>query len=154
MLLYLFWAYDYNEEVVDLIIFGPVPSRRLGRSLGINNIPFKNCSYSCIYCQLGPTRNLCHTRGSFYKPEEIRAAVLAKMEQVNNYSEKIDYLTFVADGEPTLDINLGKTIALLKKTGLKIAVISNASLIGNSAVQDDLRDADWVSLKIGKSFRN
>jgi wyosine [tRNA(Phe)-imidazoG37] synthetase (radical SAM superfamily) len=131
-----------------LITFGPVPSRRLGRSLGINNIPYKNCSYSCLYCQLGPTSNLHHQRIPFYHPEEINIAVLAKLEQAYKYGEKIDFLTFVADGEPTLDINLGETITLLKNTGVKIAVISNASLIGNDNVQDGLNRADWVSLKV------
>lgn len=130
-----------------MIVFGPVPSRRLGRSLGINNIPYKNCSYSCLYCQLGPTNNLVHKRSSFFAPEEIQAAVLTKIEQANQLHEKIDFLTFVADGEPTLDLNLGKTIALLKKTGIKIAVITNASFIENDDVKADLYNADWVSLK-------
>lgn len=131
-----------------MIVFGPVPSRRLGRSLGINNIPYKNCSYSCLYCQLGPTANLRHQRGSFYQPEEINTAVLMKLKQASKHGEKIDFLTFVADGEPTLDINLGKTITLLKKTGVKIAVISNASLIENQDVRNNLNRADWVSLKV------
>ena len=131
-----------------MIIFGPVPSRRLGRSLGINNIPYKNCSYSCIYCQLGPTNNLHQRRTSFYEPQEIYDAVLNKLEQTHQYNEKIDYLTFVADGEPTLDLNLGATISLLKKTGVKIAVISNASLIGIDDVKENLKNADWVSLKV------
>ncbi len=131
-----------------MIVFGPVPSRRLGRSLGINNIPYKNCSYSCLYCQLGPTANLYHHRGPFYQPEQINIAVLTKLEQACKHGEEIDFLTFVADGEPTLDKNLGKTINLLKKTGVKIAVISNASLIGNDDVQNDLNRADWVSLKV------
>jgi wyosine [tRNA(Phe)-imidazoG37] synthetase (radical SAM superfamily) len=91
---------------------------------------------------------LHHQRIPFYHPEEINIAVLAKLEQTYKYGEKIDFLTFVADGEPTLDINLGETITLLKNTGVKIAVISNASLIGNDNVQDGLNRADWVSLKV------
>jgi wyosine [tRNA(Phe)-imidazoG37] synthetase (radical SAM superfamily) len=131
-----------------LQIFGPVPSRRLGRSVGINNIPFKNCSYSCAYCQLGPTKHLSQTRRPFYQPEELYAAVRAKLEQADHYGEPIDYLTLVADGEPTLDLNLDATINLLKKTGVKVAVISNASLLGDAAVRAALTQADWVSLKI------
>jgi wyosine [tRNA(Phe)-imidazoG37] synthetase (radical SAM superfamily) len=131
-----------------LLIFGPVPSRRLGRSVGINNIPYKNCSYSCAYCQLGPTVNLSQIRRPFQQPEELAAAVFTKLEQAYKYHEKVDYLTFVADGEPTLDSNLGATINLLKKTGVKLAVISNASLIGDDAVKTALSQADWVSLKI------
>jgi wyosine [tRNA(Phe)-imidazoG37] synthetase (radical SAM superfamily) len=131
-----------------LLIFGPVPSRRLGRSVGINNIPYKNCSYSCAYCQLGPTVNLSHNRRPFYEPEKLDAAVRAKLKQAGKYGETIDFLTFVADGEPTLDSNLGATINLLKKTGFKLAVISNASLIGDDAVKTALSQVDWVSLKI------
>jgi wyosine [tRNA(Phe)-imidazoG37] synthetase (radical SAM superfamily) len=131
-----------------LLIFGPVPSRRLGRSVGINNIPYKNCSYSCAYCQLGPTVNLSHKRRPFYEPEKLAASVRAKLEQAGKYGETIDFLTFVADGEPTLDSNLGVTINLLKKIGVKLAVISNASLIKDDAVKIALSNADWVSLKI------
>ena len=132
----------------DLLTFGPVPSRRLGRSLGINNIPPKICSYSCIYCQLGKTLNMQAKRKMFYKPEKLSEAVEKKIKDAEDKEEHIDYLTFVPDGEPTLDINLGKEIELLTTFGIKIAVISNASLIWQKDVQDDLCKADWVSLKI------
>src|SRR5690554_6780759 len=110
-------------------IFGPVPSRRLGRSLGINNIPPKKCPYSCVYCQLGKTKEQPLNRLDFYTPEAITRAVTARIEQSVTQEEKVDYLTFVADGEPTLDRNLGQTINLLKPLGIKIAVIINVSLI-------------------------
>jgi wyosine [tRNA(Phe)-imidazoG37] synthetase (radical SAM superfamily) len=132
----------------NLLTFGPVPSRRLGKSLGINNIPPKVCSYSCIYCQLGRTLNMQAKRKIFYKPEKLSEAVAKKIKEAKNKKEHIDYLAFVPDGEPTLDINLGKEIELLKPLGIKIAVISNASLIWKKDVQDDLCKADWVSLKI------
>lgn len=135
-----------NEK--KLIAFGPVPSRRLGKSLGINNIPPKSCTYSCVYCQLGRTSNIQVERGAFYKPKEIVRAVGRKVEKANKIGESIDYLTFVPDGEPTLDINLGKEIELLRSLGIKIAVITNASLIWEKKVQEDLKRADWVSLKI------
>ncbi len=131
-----------------LITFGPVPSRRLGQSLGINNIPPKVCSYSCIYCQLGRTLNMQAKRKVFYKSEEILKSVEKKVKDARDKGEPIDYLTFVSDGEPTLDINLGKEIELFKPLGIKIAVISNASLIWKKDVRDDLCKADWVSLKI------
>jgi len=133
---------------VKMIAFGPVPSRRLGRSLGINNIPPKICTYSCIYCQLGRTPNMRVTREAFYKPEEVLQEVEKKVKEAKERREPIDYLTFVPDGEPTLDINLGKEIELLKSLGIKIAVITNASLIWKEDVRDDLSKADWVSLKI------
>ena len=128
--------------------FGPVPSRRLGRSLGINNIPPKVCTYSCVYCQLGRTMRRRVRRCDFYQPEEILEAVQDKVEGARRIGEPIDYLTFVADGEPTLDINLGREIELLRPLGIKIAVITNASLIWRKDVRDDLAEADWVSLKV------
>ena len=89
-----------------MIAFGPVPSRRLGRSLGINNIPPKVCTYSCIYCQLGRTIKMQVTRPGFYEPGEVLKAVQSKVEAARETGEAIDYLTFVPDGEPTLDANL------------------------------------------------
>ena len=96
------------------IALGPVPSRRLGQSLGINNIPPKICTYSCIYCQLGRTSNQKIQRDAFYKPKVIYQAVEKKINEASNQGETIDYLTFVPDGEPTLDVYLGKEIKLLK----------------------------------------
>jgi len=131
-----------------MIAFGPVPSRRLGQSLGINNIPPKICTYSCIYCQLGRTWNMQIKRDAFYKTEEISRDVKRKTEEAKEREESIDYLTFVPDGEPTLDINLGREIKQLRPLGIKIAVITNASLLWREDVRDELRKTDWVSLKI------
>ena len=131
-----------------MIVFGPIPSRRLGRSLGINNIPPKICTYSCVYCQLGTTDYMSIKRREFFSPEKIYDEAAEKIYQLKKKGEIIDYLTFVPDGEPTMDINLGKTIEKLKKLEIKIAVISNASLIWIKEVQNDLMQADWVSVKI------
>jgi wyosine [tRNA(Phe)-imidazoG37] synthetase (radical SAM superfamily) len=131
-----------------MIAFGPVPSRRLGRSLGINNIPPKVCTYSCIYCQLGRTIKMQVTRPGFYEPGEVLKAVQSKVEAARETGEAIDYLTFVPDGEPTLDANLGREIELLRSLGTKIAVITNSSLIYLLGVRRDLMKADWVSLKL------
>ena len=128
--------------------FGPIPSRRLGRSLGLNNIPPKICSYSCIYCQIGNTTQLQIEQREFYSPEEIAKAVKVKIDEVRKNGECIDYLSFVPDGEPTLDINLGKEIELLKPLGIKIAVITNGSLLWQESVRKNLSKADWVCLKI------
>ncbi len=81
--------------------FGPVPSRRLGHSLGINNIPPKICTYSCIYCQLGGTIRTQIDRREFYKTEEIVRDVKERVEGAKRKKEAIDYLSFVQDGEPT-----------------------------------------------------
>lgn len=133
-----------------MLSFGPIPSRRLGRSLGINNIPPKVCTYSCVYCQLGHTNKMQIERQNFYKSEEILKDAQKKVETVRKLYEPIDYITFVPDGEPTLDINLGHEIDLLsrKNFGIKIAVITNTSLIWRSDVREDLMKADLVSLKI------
>lgn len=131
-----------------MMAFGPVPSRRLGRSLGINNIPPKICTYSCVYCQLGRTLKMEVDRRAFYESEEVMSDVADKVAKTREAGESIDYVTFVPDGEPTLDINLGREIERLQPLGLPIAVISNASLIWREDVREDLMGADWVSLKV------
>ena len=129
-------------------VFGPVPSRRLGMSLGINNIPAKVCTYACIYCQVGRTTMMTQNRDEFYDPQKIVKTVQKKVAKALESGIQTDYLTFVPDGEPTLDINLGKAIDLLKPLGIPIGVISNSSLIWREDVREDLAKADWVSLKI------
>ncbi|HEB37850.1 MAG TPA: radical SAM protein [Thermoplasmatales archaeon] len=131
-----------------MISFGPVPSRRLGRSLGINNIPPKICTYSCGYCQVGRTVKMNVERKEFYKTEELFKDVRGRVEETRKKNKDIDYLTFVPDGEPTLDINLGKEIDCLKSLNIKIAVITNASLLLRDDVKKDLKNADLVSVKI------
>jgi wyosine [tRNA(Phe)-imidazoG37] synthetase (radical SAM superfamily) len=131
-----------------MIAFGPVPSRRLGRSLGINNIPAKICSYSCAYCQVGRTLQMEVVRRPYYSPQEIYDEVAEKVDRSKSQGLAIDYLTFVPDGEPTLDINLSQEIDLLRTLGIKIAVISNASLIWDENVREELAKADWISLKV------
>ncbi|MEJ2643572.1 MAG: radical SAM protein [Gammaproteobacteria bacterium] len=130
------------------IAFGPVPSRRLGRSLGINNIPPKSCSYSCLYCQVGATHGQTVVPRAFYPPQAVREAVEAQLESVRAAGETVDYLTFVPDGEPGLDANLGTSIDLLRPLGIPIAVISNASLLWLDAVRTAIAKADWVSVKV------
>lgn len=131
-----------------MIVFGPVPSRRLGSSLGINHIPPKYCSFSCVYCQVGRTDHLTINRRHFYPPDEIRRQVDEVIEKCNQAGKQIDYLTLVPDGEPTLDIHLGVLIRGLKRTGLPVAVISNGSLLTREEVRSDLLGADWVSVKL------
>jgi len=129
-------------------VFGPIPSRRLGRSLGINNIPYKHCSYSCVYCQLGRTNSMQIERQEFYKPEVIFKEAEEKINKLKKENENIDYITYVCDGEPTLDKNLGTEIEMLKSFGIKVAVVTNASLLWMNDVKQDLMKADLVSVKI------
>jgi wyosine [tRNA(Phe)-imidazoG37] synthetase (radical SAM superfamily) len=128
--------------------YGPVPSRRLGQSLGINNIPAKICTYSCVYCQVGRTTRMQNDRGSFYEPEDIFRDVQRRLAEAKEASERVDYLTFVPDGEPTLDVNLGKEIARLRELKVPVGVITNSSLLWREDVREELGKADWVSLKI------
>jgi len=131
-----------------MIAFGPVPSRRLGKSLGINNIPPKICSYSCVYCQVGRTIKMDVHRREFYEWDKIIEDVRIKIEKVLARGETIDYLTFVPDGEPTMDINLGREIDALGQFGIPTAVITNASLIWRDDVREELLNADLVSIKV------
>jgi wyosine [tRNA(Phe)-imidazoG37] synthetase (radical SAM superfamily) len=134
-------------------VFGPIPSRRLGSSLGINNIPPKVCTYSCIYCQIGKTITLQCERQAFYEPDDLAREVKEKVNKVKKRDTKIDYLSFVPDGEPTLDINLGKIIEFIRPLHIKIAVITNGSLINRKDVRKDLQKADLVSLKLDAARR-
>lgn len=131
-----------------MIVFGPVPSRRLGKSLGINNIPPKGCSYSCAYCQVGRTAHPMLEVREFYPSDQIVAEVSDRVMEIRGRGEQVDYLSFVPDGEPTLDVHLGGVIERLRVLGIRIAVISNASLLWQEEVRNAVGRADWVSLKI------
>jgi len=131
-----------------MIAFGPVPSRRLGYSLGINHIPPKHCTYSCVYCQVGRTTSLEINRRQFYPLTEIIDDVGQAIFKAREHGQTIEFLTLVPDGEPTLELQLGELIEALKQFETPIAVISNASLIDHLDVQDALLQADWVSLKV------
>lgn len=120
--------------------YGPVPSRRLGRSLGVSPIPRKTCSYNCIYCQLGQTNKLQVKRESFYPKEDI----LSDIEKVMNFANA-DHITFVGDGEPTLCKDLGWLIKSCKnKWQIPVAVITNGSLFFMEDVRQDLKSSDVV----------
>lgn len=128
------------------LVYGPIPSRRLGKSLGVNNIPHKVCSYSCAYCQVGKAVSIQAGRSVFYNPSDIETKVRERLTELK-LSEKPDYITIVPDGEPTLDLNLGILIKKLKSTGIPVAVITNSSLLDREDVRMDLMSADYVSVK-------
>lgn len=142
-----------NEDE-GMITFGPVPSRRLGKSLGINNIPPKICTYACVYCQLGRTLKMQIDRKLYYSTETIVSSVKERLKELKKRGERVDYLTFVPDGEPTLDLNLKEHILALKSFGIKIAVITNSSLIADEDVKESLKPADWVSFKVDAVTEN
>lgn len=130
------------------IAFGPVLSRRLGWSLGINNVRPKSCTYACVYCQLGPTDRASSRRVAFRDPDDVVTAVLQRAERVRRTGQPIDYATFVPDGEPTLDVGIGASIRGIKAGGLRVAVITNGSLCWDENVRDELGQADLVSIKV------
>ena len=121
-------------------VFGPLKSRRLGNSLGINLLPRKICTYDCVYCQLGLTE--IKTVKKFKFNHIVR--LLEELSYVLQ-REKVDYITFAGLGEPTLVENLGDVISKIKKiTKVPIAVITNGSLIFDKGVQKSLLKADLV----------
>ena len=133
-------------------IFGPVTSRCLGRSLGVNNIPCKTRTYSCIYCQLGRTSNYTTSRRGLYDWREV---VMEVVDFTKKHGSEIDYVTFVPDGEPTLDVNLGKIIEKIKEeVDVKLAVLTNASLLWLEDVRKDLELADFVSVKVDAVYES
>lgn len=122
-------------------IYGPVPSRRLGISLGISPIPKKTCNYSCIYCQLGRTNYLTNTREMFFPVEKI----IAEFDEVIKEKVEFDVVTIVGEGEPTLYLGLGELIeAIKKRTEKPVVVITNGALLYDYQVQIELNRADIV----------
>ncbi|SMB79341.1 Wyosine [tRNA(Phe)-imidazoG37] synthetase, radical SAM superfamily [Desulfonispora thiosulfatigenes DSM 11270] len=122
-------------------IFGSVPSRRMGLSLGVSPIPKKTCNYACTYCQLGKTYNLANTRQMFYPVQDI----IAEFEETIANSPNFDVVTIVGEGEPTLYLGLGDLISEIKKrTDKPVAVITNAALLYDENVQLELSKADIV----------
>ena len=132
--------------------YGPVPSRRLGKSIGVNNIPYKICSYMCVYCQIGKSIKMQSTRDEFYNPNELAREVSEVVEQSRRNNNHIDYITIVPDGEPTLDKNLGILIDAMKTLDIPVAVITNSSLLYMEEVRNALLKADYVSIKIDTVF--
>jgi wyosine [tRNA(Phe)-imidazoG37] synthetase (radical SAM superfamily) len=134
-------------------VFGPVPSRRLGKSLGIDPVPLKTCNWNCVYCQLGRTKPLSNVRGEFFPPEDILAEV--KQALASHTPGDIDWVTFVGSGETTLYARIGWLIAQVKSiTSLPLAVITNGSLLYQPDVRRELFTADAVlpSLDAGNAM--
>ncbi|WP_410208576.1 radical SAM protein [Fusobacterium sp.] len=122
-------------------IFGPIPSRRLGRSLGISPIPKKVCNYSCIYCQLGRTDQMTNTREEFFSVDEI----ISELKEYLKETQEFDVISIVGEGEPTLYSKLKELIQEIKKiTDKPVAVITNGALMYEKEVRDALYETDIV----------
>ena len=123
-------------------IFGPVPSRRLGVSLGIDLIPHKTCSFDCIYCECGRTTFRTVRRKEFVPVKEVTA----ELRDYLSSSPVLDYVTFAGSGEPTLHSGIGKVISFIKKnySGYRVCVLTNGSLLHIKSVRRSIRKADLV----------
>lgn len=121
-------------------VFGPVPSRRLGRSLGVDLVPYKTCTYDCVYCQIGRTTCLTAERKERVPTQEILSALRGKL------ASSPDYITLSGSGEPTLHSKLGELIAGIKAlTDTPVAVLTNGSLLWRPEVREGLLQADLVA---------
>ena len=123
-------------------LFGPVPSRRLGMSLGVDLVPHKVCSLNCVYCECGATTNLTSDRKEYVSYDEI-------IEELNDFfknNDNPDYITFSGAGEPTLNIHIGKVIDYIKANfkNIPVAVLTNGSLLSKPDVRQELLNADLI----------
>ena len=122
-------------------VFGPVPSRRLGISLGVDVIPYKTCSLDCLYCECGRTTCLTMERRRFFPPQEL----LEELREALPAIPHLDFITFSGSGEPTLNSDLGWFIAEIRKvSAVPLAVLTNGTLLFRPDVRQDLLGADVV----------
>jgi len=136
----------------NVIVFGPVPSRRLGRSLGVDVVEPGTCSFSCVYCQLGRTGRLTTERQLFFPVDEIIEELHRKVEDAG--IQNIDHVTLVGDGEPLLFSGIGELVEAIKsEVPRPVAVITNGALLASARVREELEDVDVVlpSLDAGTS---
>jgi len=122
-------------------VYGPVPSRRLGYSLGVDILPFKTCSLDCVYCQLGRSSRKDIKRAAYFCMDDI----LAQIKEAVESGQQIDYITFSGSGEPTLNTLLGPLILEIKKfTDISVAVLTNSTLLMDEEVRSAIKNADLV----------
>ena len=122
-------------------VFGPVPTRRLGRSLGIDTVPAKTCNWNCVYCQLGRSSPVVNDRREYAPIDEILEEVNRTLATLNG--DTIDWITFVASGEGTLHSGFGELLhAVKERVGRPVAVITNGSTLHLPDVREALAEAD------------
>ena len=120
-------------------IFGPVLSRRLGMSLGVDLVPHKVCSLNCVYCECGPTTGLTIKRKEYVSYD----SVTKELESYLSANSAPDYVTFSGAGEPTLNIRIGDVIKFIKNknSDIPVAVLTNGSLFFQKEVREELLSA-------------
>ncbi len=123
-------------------LFGPVPSRRLGKSLGVDLVPFKVCSLNCVYCETGRTTNLTSERKEYIPIDEI----ILELKDFFSERQDIDIITFSGAGEPTLNSGIGKIISFIKLNfpQYKLALITNGTLLTDSNLCEEIKDVDLI----------
>lgn len=122
-------------------LFGPVPSRRLGMSLGVDLVPHKTCPFNCVYCECGETTELTTQRKEYIPTSEV----LEELRQVLSTSPDLDYITFSGAGEPLLHIDFGKILRFLKSNfDYKVCLLTNGILLGNENVSRELSELDLI----------
>ncbi len=133
-------------------LFGPVPSRRLGLSLGIDLVPYKTCNLNCIYCECGRTTNLINERKEFFDCNEI----IKELEYFLKNKPKIDYITFSGAGEPLLYSKIGEIINFLKKnfSKYKIVILTNGTLFLNNSIIEEIKKADLIIPSLDSANEN
>jgi wyosine [tRNA(Phe)-imidazoG37] synthetase (radical SAM superfamily) len=136
-------------------LFGPVPSRRLGISLGVDLVYHKVCSLDCVYCECGPTTRLTRQRAEYVPVEEVKE----ELERYFSFNPDPDYITFSGSGEPTLHTGIGTVIDFIKerKKGVSVAVLTNGTLLNLTEVRQELMNADLIipslDAALTKTFR-
>ena len=127
--------------MTDNLIYGPVPSRRLGLSLGVDLVPYKVCSYNCVYCQIGPTPETTVERKPYIPAEMILDQLFVRLKE----GVRPDYITLGGSGEPTLNSQISDIINGIKSlTDIPVTVLTNGSLLSKKDVRNDLIGADVV----------
>ena len=137
-----------NKLLKCRVVYGPAYSRRLGMVIGINNVKPGTCSYNCIYCPSGKTSHNTVCTDNCITPYTLYASVKYKLNEVKKAGRNIDYILFYGSGDCCLDSLLSKEILLIREFGYKVAVFTNAALLWNSTIQENLKFADYVSVKI------
>jgi wyosine [tRNA(Phe)-imidazoG37] synthetase (radical SAM superfamily) len=131
----------FDRDSKPHFVFGPVPSRRLGISLGLDIIPYKTCTLNCLYCECGTTNRLTIERQSFFPPKLL----LNELRSVLPDIPHLDYITFSGSGEPTLNADLGRLIKEIKELSkAPVAVLTNGTLLYRDDVRNDVRLADVI----------
>lgn len=133
-------------------LFGPITSRRLGTSLGIDLLPYKTCDFNCIYCECGKTTNQTVKRENFFDSSKI----ISQIDESLKKNKKIDYLTFAGSGEPCLYKDLNLIIKHVKKNykNVKLCMITNSSLLTDKEVFDALLDVDLILPSVDTVFED